>query len=266
MLLNELVAIVTGGATGIGKAIALKLAGEGANIFISDINQNEASNSADEISKLGVGAASFVTDVSDTLQTQAMVKEAINKFGKVDILINNAGVAGAPGWYERSDSTDEDWNFTFGINVRGLVNVTNSVVPYMKEERDGKILNIASIAGREGRPSLPHYSSSKAAVINYTQSLAGQLGSFNINVNAICPGLLWTPMWEQVGGRYSKNDPKYLELPPRQVFEAMIADNIPRKREQTPEDVGDAAVFLVSDNARNITGQSLNVDGGFFMR
>ena len=132
--------------------------------------------------------------------------------------------------------------------------------------RYGKILNLASIAGREGRPSLPHYSSSKSAIVNYTQALAGELAPDNINVNAICPGLLWTPMWEQVGGRYSQNDPKYLGMDPRAIFEKMIADSIPFGTEQTPEDIGDAALFLCSDEASNITGQALDVDGGFFMR
>jgi NAD(P)-dependent dehydrogenase (short-subunit alcohol dehydrogenase family) len=136
----------------------------------------------------------------------------------------------------------------------------------MKKARYGKILNLASIAGREGRPSLPHYSSSKAAVINFTQALAGELAGDSINVNAICPGLLWTPMWEQVGGRYAKNDARYEGLDPRAVFEKMIALNIPFGTEQTPEDIGDAAMFLCSDEASGITGQALSVDGGYFMR
>jgi NAD(P)-dependent dehydrogenase (short-subunit alcohol dehydrogenase family) len=136
----------------------------------------------------------------------------------------------------------------------------------MKKARYGKILNLASIAGREGRPSLPHYSATKAAIINYTQALARELATDNINVNAICPGLLWTPMWEQVGNRYARNDPQYAAMEPRAVFEKMIAARIPLGREQTPEDIGDAAVFLCSDEARNVTGQALDVDGGFFMR
>jgi NAD(P)-dependent dehydrogenase (short-subunit alcohol dehydrogenase family) len=136
-------------------------------------------------------------------------------------------------------SRDEDWIMTYEVNVKGVVNATNATVPSMREARSGKIVNIASIAGRQGRPSLPHYSASKSAVINYTQSLANELAAFNVNVNAICPGLLWTPMWDQVGARYAQNNPAYMGLSSREVFTRMIADNIPLGREQTPDDVGD---------------------------
>lgn len=266
MFLNDRVAIVTGGATGIGRAIGLKMAEQGAHILVSDINEEAAKKTAADIEAVGAQAAVQVTNVVDPEATEAMAAAAMEHFGKIDILVNNAGVAGAPGWYERSESTEEDWRFTFQVNVIGSVNAANAVTPHMKEARYGKVLNLASIAGREGRPSLPHYSSSKSAIVNYTQALAGELGSFNINVNAICPGLLWTPMWEQVGGRYSQNDPQYAGMEPRAVFEKMIAATIPFGMEQTPEDIGDAAVFLCSDEARNITGQALDVDGGFFMR
>ena len=265
-MLADRVAIVTGAATGIGRAIALKLAGQGAHILVSDINEEAAQKTAREIAALGVKTEADVTDVSDAAATEAMAAHTLKTFGRIDILVNNAGVAGAPGWSDRPESTEEDWLFTFGVNVKGPANAANSVTPHMKEARYGKVLNLASIAGREGRPSLPHYSASKAAIINYTQALAGELAPFNITVNAICPGLLWTPMWGQVGRRYSQNDPKYKGMPAREIFDAMIQERIPLGREQTPDDIGDAAVFLVSEDARNITGQSLDVDGGFFMR
>lgn len=266
MLLSDRVAIVTGGATGIGRAIGLKMAEQGANILVSDINNDAAERTAEEMRSLGVKAEVQVTNVTESAATEAMAAAALKHFGRIDILVNNAGVAGAPGWYTRPASTEEDWKFTYRVNVIGSVNAANAVTPYMRKARYGKILNLASIAGREGRPSLPHYSASKSAIISYTQSLAGELAPDNINVNAICPGLLWTPMWEQVGGRYAQNDPQYAGLPPREVFEKMIAARIPMQQEQTPEDIGDAAVFLCSDYATNVTGQALNVDGGFFMR
>lgn len=266
MLLSDRVAIVTGGATGIGRAISLKFAELGANIVVSDINEDAAKKTAEDIAELGVKSTVQVTNVVDSEATERMATAAIDQFGKIDILVNNAGVAGAPGWYERSESTEEDWRFTFQVNVIGSVNAANAVSRHMKTAGYGKILNLASIAGREGRPSLPHYSSSKSAIVNYTQALAGELAPHNINVNAICPGLLWTPMWEQVGGRYAQNDPEYAGMEPRTVFEKMIAATIPFGTEQTPEDIGDAAVFLCSDEAKNITGQALDVDGGFFMR
>jgi NAD(P)-dependent dehydrogenase (short-subunit alcohol dehydrogenase family) len=266
LLLQDRVAVVTGGATGIGRAIGLALAGQGAHIVVSDINRDAAEKTAAEIRKLGVKAEPDVTDVTDAAATQKMAQHAAHKLGRVDILINNAGVAGAPGWHTRAESTEEDWRFTYRVNVIGSVNAANAVIPLMKKARYGKILNLASIAGREGRPSLPHYSVTKAAIINYTQALARELAADNINVNAVCPGLLWTPMWEQVGNRYARNDPQYAGMESRAVFAKMIAARIPLGREQTPEDIGDAAVFLCSDDAKNITGQALNVDGGFFMR
>ncbi len=266
MQLDGRVAIITGGATGIGRAIAVKLSAQGAAVVIADLNADASQKTASDLTAAGASATAVATDVTDRAATDRVAQTAMGRFGKIDILVNNAGIAGAPGWNSRSESTDDDWVKTYQVNVLGVANATESVVPHMKAAKYGKVVNLSSIAGREGRPSLPHYSATKAAVINYTQSLATDLAKFNINVNAICPGLLWTPMWEQVGGRYARNNPGYKGLEPREVFDRMVAERIPLGREQTPEDIGEAAAFLVSDDARNITGQALNVDGGFFLR
>lgn len=263
MSLKNKNAIVTGGATGIGKAISLKLSELGANVVVADINREAAESTADELSERSIG---FECDVTDIDRIQRMVEHSVSELGSIDILVNNAGIAGASGWFTRAESTEEDWKATYQVNVIGIQNVTAAASDHMKKRREGKIVNLASIAGREGRPSLPHYSASKAAVINLTQSIAIELARYNINVNAICPGLLWTPMWEQVGGRYARDIPAYEGLEPKEVFYKMIEDRIPMGTEQTPEDVADATAFLVSDDALNITGQALNVDGGFFMR
>jgi NAD(P)-dependent dehydrogenase (short-subunit alcohol dehydrogenase family) len=266
VLLKDRVAIVTGGATGIGRAIAMKLGSEGAAVVIADMNADAARKTASEITATGARAGMVITDVTDRAAASRMAQVCLDRFGKIDILVNNAGIAGAPGWDRRSESTEEDWVRTYQVNVLGVAHCSNAVIPHMKSARHGKIINLSSIAGREGRPSLPHYSATKAAVINYTQSLANELAEFNINVNAVCPGLLWTPMWEQVGGRYALNNPAYSGKSPREVFDRMVAERIPLGREQTPEDVAEAVAFLASEDARNITGQALNVDGGFFLR
>lgn len=266
MFLENRVAIVTGGATGIGRAIAFKLAAEGASVVLADMALDQARKTEADLVATGASALALQVNVIDAAATASMAARTLERFGRMDILVNNAGIAGAPGWNTRPESTEEDWVATYRVNVIGSVNAANAVTPHMKAARAGKIINLASIAGREGRPSLPHYSATKAAIINYTQSLANKLGPFNINVNAICPGLLWTPMWEQVGGRYARNDAAYKDLAPRQVFERMVADRIPTGREQTPDDIGDMAVFLASEESRNITGQAINVDGGFFLR
>jgi meso-butanediol dehydrogenase / (S,S)-butanediol dehydrogenase / diacetyl reductase len=138
------------------------------------------------------------------------------------------------------------------------------VVPHFRERGGGKIINIASIAGREGGAGMAHYNASKAGAISVTQSLAKDLGPNNINVNAVCPGLLWTDMWRQLEGMIGGDDtPDVVEQ--RNVFDRFIATNCPLRREQTPEDIGEAVAFFASDAARNITGQALNVDGGIAM-
>ncbi len=260
------VAVVTGGATGIGRAIALKLADKGAAVMIADINEEAAEATAAEVHEISGNSAIFLTDVTDAAACDGLAAATFDSLGAVDILVNNAGIAGSSGWQSRSFSTEEDWKRTYQVNVIGMANVTLAFKPQMTRRRSGRIVNLASIAGREGRPSLPHYSASKAAVISLTQSTALELARFNITVNAICPGLLWTPMWEQVGRRYANDIPAYKGMNAREVFDTMIADRIPMKKEQTPEDVADTLAFLVSDDAKNITGQALNVDGGFFMR
>jgi NAD(P)-dependent dehydrogenase (short-subunit alcohol dehydrogenase family) len=142
--------------------------------------------------------------------------------------------------------------------------VTSALVPHFRERRDGKIVNIASIAGRKGNAVLTPYCASKAAVISLTQSLAAALGPDNINVNAVCPGLLWTDMWRKLEGLI-RNDTASEVVDQRAAFDAFLQQNCPLRREHTPEDVACAVRFLVSDGARNITGQALNVDGGIEM-
>ena len=204
-------------------------------------------------------------DVTRTASIEEAVKQALAGFGRIDILINDAGVIGAPGWQEREIPTEADWEAAFQVNVKGLVFTSRVVAEHMKARRSGKIVNIASVAGRIGRAAHPHYSSSKAGVINWTQAHAQMLAPFNINVNAICPGVLWTPMWDTLATRMINLDSKLKGKTSRQVFEGIVKERIPLGREQTPEDIGNVAVFLCSEVAHNITGQSINVDGGWFM-
>jgi len=260
------IAVVTGGATGIGRAISLKLADKGAAVMIADINEDAARQTASEIEEISGSSSWFVTDVTDPDACQELAQSTLENLGPADFLINNAGIAGSKGWQSRSHSTEEDWKQTYQVNVIGISNVTAEFREQMTSRRSGRIVNLASIAGREGRPSLPHYSASKAAVISLTQTTAMELARYNVTANAICPGLLWTPMWEQVGDRYANDIPAYKGMSPREVFDTMIAERIPMQQEQTPEDVAETVAFFVSDDAKNITGQALNVDGGFFMR
>jgi meso-butanediol dehydrogenase/(S,S)-butanediol dehydrogenase/diacetyl reductase len=252
-------AIVTGGGRGIGEGIARVLAHEGANVVIADVDMANAERTAGSLRADGTQAAVVRVDVTDEASAADGVREAIARFGRVDILVNNAGVVGKH--VRGNDIELSDWDLCYEVNVKGIWVMTSAVVPHFKANGSGKIVNIASIAGRVGHAGMAHYNASKAAAINLTQSLACDLGPSNINVNAVCPGLLWTDMWRSLEAMFNQDDsPDVVER--RRVFEGYLQQACPLRREQTPEDVGNAVAFFVSEEARNITGQSLNVDGG----
>lgn len=261
--LSGTVAIVTGGGNGIGRGIALRLGAAGAAVTIADIDHAAAVRVATEVAALGVRAEPVEVDVADQSSTDAMTKAVLNKFDRIDILVNNAGIGGAPGWMERGVGSTEDWVAVFEVNVLGIVHASNSVSAHMMERRSGNIVNIASVAGRRGSPGFAHYSASKASAINVTQAFAYQLAPYTINVNSVCPGVLWTELWENISKRRlaTLGDS---QTTGRQFFEDRLV-NVPLGREQTPEDIGNAVAFLASDRARSITGQALNVDGGAMM-
>ena len=262
--LTDKVAIVTGGASGIGRGIALVLARQGAKVVVADMALQGAESVAGEISEAGGRAVATAVDVTDRGSVNEMVAGVLEESGKIDVLVNNAGVVGAPNWWERENPSDADWDQVLAVNLRGVVMVSEAVAPHMKERRYGKIINIASIAARQGNAELSHYAASKAAVASWTQSSALQLAPYDVNVNAICPGLLWTPMWERIAQRKITFAFDASDVRPtgREYFKQLIEDLTPMKKEQTPEDIGKLAAFLASDDADNITGQAINVDGG----
>ena len=251
--LDDRVAIVTGGGRGIGRGICQVLAGEGAAVVVADINRTNAELTAKLLQASGSKSLAVVLDVASRASVEACVERTVATFGRVDVLVNNAGVLGE---HTGREVTDEDWETAMNVNVKGIWLMSQAVVPAFRERGGGKIVNVASIAGRQGTGIHPHYSASKAGAINLTQSLALTLGHRNINVNAVCPGLVRTDMWQ--------NLEKMMRAPADQPspVDQTIASNMPLRREQTPEDIGKAVAFFASDDARNITGQSLNVDGG----
>ena len=255
-------ALVTGGGRGIGRGIVLALAKNGADVAVADLNAADATSVAAEVSELGRRALPLEVDVTDQASVDEAVRKVLSEFGSVDILANNAGIIAAPGWEERDSSNETDWDMIYAVNVKGIVRVTEAVSPHMKERRYGKIVNVASGAGRQGSADNPPYNASKAAVISYTQSSALELAPYSINVNAICPGLLWTPMWGRIASRHVLRREDLAGLRPREAFEKIVQDRIPLGREQTPDDIGHLAAFLASDVSLNITGQSINVNGG----
>lgn len=245
-------AIVTGASRGIGKAIALLLAMEGAQVVVNyNKSETEAHQILNHIDKMGSKAIAFRADISKNADVEKLIKKTISEFGGVDILVNNAGVAIGGGPLQ--EFKDEEFDPMWDVNVKGILNCTRAVAPFMKEKRYGKIVNIASVAGL-GTSLLPGnmlYASTKAAVIIITKRLALELGKYDINVNAIAPGLIRTDM--ALGGRSEEERKKRIEY-----FE----EHSMLKRIGEPEDIAHAALFLASDESSFITAQVLTVDGG----
>lgn len=254
-------ALITGGARGLGGGIVLELAKEGADIAIADLLLDVAEQTAVEVRALGRQATSVCMDVTDQGAIQVGVKRVLTFCDGLDILVNNAGVGPV---HTGPEVDEEDWDRCYDVNLKAIWKVSQAVVPHFLERGTGKIVNIASITGRRGSAWITPYNASKAGVISLTQSQAIELGPQNINVNAICPGLIWTDIWRSLGTiLQGQNDPVVEER--RQRFDTIIESSCPLRREQTPEDIGKAVAFLTSEDARNITGQALNVDGGIVM-
>ena len=264
MRLAGKVAVVTGGGSGIGRGIVLAMAREGADIAIPDIQVLNAEKVADEVKALGRKAIAMKTDVTSSADVRAMVERTREFLGKVDILVNNAGMAAPPGM-PFTNNTEEDWDRAFAVNTKSVFLTCKAVAPYFIERKAGRIVNIASIAGPLSAPTMPAYSVAKQGVITFTRVVAKELAPHGITANAICPGVLYTEFWQKLAQHIADTNPAFKGMTARQVFDKRVGDIVPMKVEQQPEDIGNAAVFLASDEARYITGQALMVDGGCVM-
>ena len=267
MDLNDKIAIVTGSARGIGRAIADRMAAYGATVVISDLRIEDVQRTVSELRADHPEATFDVAevDVTQSESAEGLANQVVETHGQIDILVNNAGIIGAPGWESRDRSSEDDWDQIYAVNVKGVAKVSDAVAEYMKPRRYGKIVNIASVAGRQGGPGNTPYCVSKAGVISLTQAYALGLAPHNINVNAICPGSLWTHMYNRILTRAKNLDDSLGDSTTREIFDRSVRDRMPLGREQTPEDIGNLAVFLASDLSLNITGQSINVSGGAHM-
>ena len=261
MRLAGKVAVVTGGGSGIGRGIVLAMAQEGADVAIPDIQVINADKVAGEVKALGRRSLAMKTDVTSAADVKAMVDRVREAFGKIDIVVNNAGMASPPG-LPFTNNTEEDWDRTFAVNTKSVFLVCKTVAPHMIERKAGRIVNIASIAGPISALTMPPYSVAKMGVITLTKIIAKELAPHGVTVNAICPGVLYTAFWEKLAAYIAETNPAFKGMTPRAVFDKRVSDLVPLKREQTPEDIGWAAVFLASEEARNITGVALPVDGG----
>jgi 3-oxoacyl-[acyl-carrier protein] reductase len=240
------VALVTGGAQGIGRAIALLLAEQGGDIVVSDINLERAEETAREIEGRGRRAMAIRANVAVFEEVEKMVQAIIDRFSRIDILVNNAGIARDKLLLRM---TEEDWDAVLDINLKGTFNCTKTVIRGMSKQRSGKIVNIASVVGEMGNAGQANYSASKAGVIGFTKTIAREFASRGVNVNAIAPGYIVTPMTDVLPEK-AKEELKRM---------------IPMERLGQPEDVARGVLFLVSEASSYITGQVLNVNGGIYM-
>ncbi len=246
MKLKGKVAIITGGARGIGKEIAKALAREGADCVLCDVNEEELTKAAAEIQGIGVQCLSVVLDVSNLSQCEDMVNKVVDKFQKIDILINNAGIT-RDGLLIRM--REEEWDAVISVNLKGTFSCTKAAVKVMLKQRYGRIVNVASIIGIMGNAGQANYAASKAGIIALTKSIAKEVASRNINVNAIAPGFIETKMTQVLTDE----------------VRTAILKQIPLGRFGQPEDVAKLVVFLVTEDSGYMTGQVIQIDGGMLM-
>jgi NAD(P)-dependent dehydrogenase (short-subunit alcohol dehydrogenase family) len=244
--LKDRKAIVTGAGQGIGRSIALKMAHEGADVVIAEMNPDSGNQTKKEVEALGRKALFFAVDVADQRKVKGMVEEVLRRWGKIDILVNNAG-------FDRGATLlkvrEEDWDAILGVHLKGTLNCIQAVAPHMIENSYGKIINISSILGKSGAISGISYSSAKAGIIGLTKSVARELGRYQINVNVVLPGLILTPTIAKMAEKYQN----------------MIIEATPLRRIGQPEEVANVVAFLASDEASFMTGATVDVSGGWNM-
>jgi len=246
MRLKDKKAIVTGAGQGIGRAIALKLAQEGADVAIAEINSDTGTQTKKKIEAIGRKTISMPADVTDRQQVKEMVNQVLTAWGRIDILVNNAG-------FDRGASLlkikEEDWDAVLEVHLKGTLNCIQAVAPHMIEKQYGKIVNISSIWGKTGANAEISYCSAKAGLIGLTKSVAKELGRYQINANVVLPGLILTPTIAKMAEKYQN----------------MIIENTPMRRIGQPEEVANVVAFLASDEASYMTGATIEVSGGWNM-
>ena len=245
-LVNGKVAVVTGGAQGIGEAISMTLAKEGAAIAVIDVNLEKAQATVENIKKLGVDAEAFKADVSNNADVAAVVDKIVDRFKKIDILVNNAGVTRDNLLIRMSE---QEWDLVIAINLKGTFNFTQKVGRVMMKQRTGAIVNISSVIGLMGNAGQTNYSASKAGVKGITKSVAKELAGRNVRVNAVCPGYIQTAMTDKL----------------TEEVKAKMLEFIPTKTMGTAQDVANVVLFLASDLSNYVTGETIRIDGGMAM-
>lgn len=251
MRLAGKIAVVTGSASGIGRGIALEAAREGANVVVADLNLDGASKVAEEVKALGRESLAVKVDVSRSQDVNRMAKLALDRFGRIDFLANNAGGSARERASLFHKSSEEVWDYVLGINLKGVLNCSRAVINHMMERKTGVIVNTASIAGVVGSPGRADYSAAKGGIIAFTKSLAKEVAGYGIRVVAVSPGVIETPMFNHI---------------PKEHLEELRRSAPPVGRLGKPEDIARMVVFLASDDAGFITGHNFIVDGGGILK
>ncbi|MGC8603094.1 MAG: mycofactocin-coupled SDR family oxidoreductase [Desulfomonilaceae bacterium] len=267
MKLEAKVAVVTGGARGNGLATAKLLAAEGADLVIADICEDMSTipypmstmstmeEAVEAIKVTGRDAIGVKCDVRKASDVEAMVKKTLDRFGKVDILVNNAGNSSM---MAIADMSEQEWDEVLDTHLKGTFLCCKYVVPHMIDQHSGKVINISSVGGTRGFGLGAHYCAAKHGIIGFSKSLAMEVADHNVNVNVVCPGTVWTPMMQGIASFFGLED--------AEAKEQFLAGHLFKDREITPEDIGKAVVWLATEDARCITGQSVIVDAGWTCR
>lgn len=255
--LDNKIALITGAASGMGKAMALGYAKEGAHVVIADLNVDGAKAVVEEITAAGGSASAKALNVGNPDESKAVVDDIVNEHGTLDILVNNAGIGLIK---SVAETTPAEWDRIFAVNVKGLFFLTQAACVPMRAQRSGKIINMASIAGRRGEALVAAYCASKATVISITQSVAMDMAPYGVNVNAMAPGIVDTPYWKEV-------DKQFGDITGKAEGETFkdAAAGIPLGRTSVPGDIVPMAIFLAGPGSDYITAQTYNVEGGMVM-
>jgi NAD(P)-dependent dehydrogenase (short-subunit alcohol dehydrogenase family) len=254
VLLKDRVAIITGGAKGIGKAISLKFAEEGCDIVVNALHIEGAQKVAEEVRMLGRRSLAIAADVSDSTSVNDMVDRAVREFGKIDILVNNAGGISLATGGAIESTTDEDWDRIVGINLKGQFLCCRAVVPHMKKNNYGKIVNVSSMGAIHPPAPIVHYHSAKGGVLGLTSNLAFELARSNITVNAILPGPVRSEFFNKMLDNISEEEGK--------AFFSMLDNRVPMRRMGMPEEIAGVALFLASELSSYVTGEAICAGGG----
>lgn len=248
------VVTVTGAAKGIGKAAALTLAKAGADIMVSDVDFEKVKECSEEIKALGVRSLAVKCDVSNPIEVNQMVSHTIKELGGLDIMVNNAGINYSKAFLF---TTLEEFRKMIDVNLIGVFNCCSAGLRHMYNKKQGNIINISSMLGRQGMPLLAGYSATKFGIVGLTQSISREMANFNIRVNCVCPGVVRTEMWDDILNSLEKD----FKVSSQKAWQSQVAQ-VPLKRPQTCQDVANTILYLASDLSSELTGQSIGVNGG----